>query len=137
MLLAYHDRSDGGLLATVTEMMFASRLGVSLQLSGSRRSLLAQLFNEEAGAVVQVAKNKLPQVQMVLDRNQINVSAVGRVESDCALTLRDGDTELLRFERRDLQRAWSEMSYRIQALRDNPATAKEEFDRVLDDEDPA
>ena len=136
MLLAYHDRSDGGLLATVAEMMFASRLGVSLQLSGSRRSLLGQLFNEEAGAVVQVAKSKLPQVQMILDRNRINVSAIGRVEAEAALTLRDGETEYLRFERRDLQRTWSETSYRIQALRDNPATAKEEFDRILDDNDP-
>jgi phosphoribosylformylglycinamidine synthase len=136
MLLAYHDRSDGGLLATVAEMMFASRLGVSLQLSGSRESLLAQLFSEEAGAVVQVTKGKLTQVQMVLDRHGISAQAVGRVERTPVLTIRDGDSAPLRFERRELQRAWSETSYRIQALRDNPATAKEEFDRLLDDDDP-
>src|SRR6056300_461726 len=52
------------------------------------------------------------------------------------LTIRDGDNPPLHFERRDLQRAWSETSYRIQALRDNPATAREEFDRILDDNDP-
>ena len=136
MLLAYHDRSDGGLLATVAEMMFASRLGVSLQLGGSRESMLAQLFNEEAGAVVQVAKGKLAQVQMLLDRHDVTVQAVGRVERKPVLTIRDGDNAPLRFERKDLQRAWSEVSYRIQALRDNPATAKEEFDRILDDDDP-
>ena len=136
MLLAYHDRSDGGLLATVAEMMFSSRLGVSLQLSGSRRSLLAQLFTEEAGAVVQVAKEKLPQVQMVLDRNGIPASAIGRVETEPVLTVRDADDELLRLRRSELQRAWSETSYRIQSLRDNPVTAKEEFDRILDDSDP-
>ena len=136
MLLAYHDRSDGGLLATVAEMIIASRLGVSLQISGSRRSKLAQLFSEEAGAVVQVAKSKLTQVQMVLDRNGISAQAIGRVYNHAALSLRDGDRELLRLERSDLQRTWSETSYRIQALRDNPATAQEEFDRILDDADP-
>jgi phosphoribosylformylglycinamidine synthase len=136
MLLAYHDRSDGGLLATVAEMMFASRLGVSLQLGGSRESLLAQLFCEEAGAVVQVTKGKLTQVQMVLDRHGISAQAIGRVERAPVLTIRDGDNAPLRFERKDLQRAWSEVSYRIQALRDNPGTAKEEFDGILDDDDP-
>ena len=136
MLLAYHDRSDGGLLATVAEMMFASRLGVTLQLTGSRRALLAKLFSEELGAVVQVAKGKLPQVQMILDRNGISANAIGRVEREPVLTIRDGDGEPLRFDRKDLQRAWSETSYRIQSLRDNPATAKEEFDRILDDDDP-
>jgi len=136
MLLAYHDRSDGGLLATVAEMMFASRLGVSLQLGGSRESMLAQLFCEEAGAVVQVAKGKLTQVQMLLDRHGVTAQAIGRVERKPVLTIRDGDSAPLRFERKDLQRAWSEVSYRIQALRDNPATAKEEFDRILDDDDP-
>ena len=68
MLLAYHDRSDGGLIATIAEMLFASRLGISLQLSGSENEILTQLFSEEVGAVVQVAKKKLTQVEMVLDR---------------------------------------------------------------------
>jgi len=136
MLLAYHDRSDGGLLASVAEMMFASRLGVTLQLTGSRRALLEKLFSEEAGAVVQVTKGKLPQVQMILDRNGITANAIGRVEKEAVLTIRDGDSEPLRFDRKDLQRTWSETSYSIQSLRDNPATAKEEFDRILDDDDP-
>jgi phosphoribosylformylglycinamidine synthase len=136
MLLAYHDRSDGGVLATVAEMIFASRLGVSLALSGSRVELLQQLFNEEPGAVVQVAKSKLTQVQMVLDRNSISATAIGRVESKPKLTVRSDDKVVLELDRATMQRQWSEMSYRIQALRDNPATAKEEFDRVLDDRDP-
>ena len=136
MLLAYHDRSDGGLLATAAEMMFASRLGVSLQLEGSDQQILAQLFNEEAGAVVQVAKNKLTQVQMVLDRVGARANAIGRVESEPVLTLRKGETAVLRLDRKQLQRAWSETGYRIQTLRDNPVTAREEFDRILDDDDP-
>ena len=136
MVLAYHDRSDGGLLATVAEMMFASRLGVSLQFSGTDQELLGQIFSEELGAVIQVTKNKLTQVQMVLDRTGAKATAIGRVESDSKLTIRNGDSIVLQMDRKQLQREWSETSYRIQALRDNPVTAREEFDRILDDRDP-
>ena len=136
MLLAYHDRSDGGLLVTVAEMMFASRLGVTLQLGGSNEELLAQLFTEEAGAVVQVAKRNITQLQMVLDRTGVKATAIGRVESEPTLTVRADDRVVMTLGRAQMQRAWSETSYRIQALRDNPATAREEFDRILDNEDP-
>ncbi len=136
MLLAYHDRSDGGLFATVAEMMFASRIGVSLSLSGSRVDLIRQLFNEELGAVVQVEKNKLTQVQMVLDRFGVAATAIGKVGGAAGLTIHNDDDVVLQLDRVTMQREWSEMSYRIQALRDNPSTAKEEFDRLLDDKDP-
>lgn len=136
MLLAYHDRSDGGLFATVAEMMFASRLGVSLSLDGSEHEILHQLFSEEPGAVVQVEKSKLTQVQMVLDRCNIAAHAIGRVQGNEQLTVRSGDDIVLQLDRITMQREWSEMSYRIQALRDNPATAKQEFDQILDADDP-
>ena len=136
MLLAYHDRSDGGLFASVAEMIFASRLGVSLSLGGSRVALLKTLFSEEPGAVVQVAKSQLAQVQMVIDRNGIAATAIGRVEAEPKLTVRSDDEVVLELNRATMQSEWSEMSYRIQALRDNPATAKQEFDRVLDNNDP-
>ncbi|MEJ2129129.1 MAG: phosphoribosylformylglycinamidine synthase [Woeseiaceae bacterium] len=136
MLLAYHDRSDGGLFATVAEMMFASRLGVTLTLDGSRQELLEQLFAEEAGAVIQVAKNKLTQVQMVLDRTGAKATAIGRVEREPVLKVRGGSETVLRLGRAEMEREWAEMSYRIQALRDNPATALEEYDRILDNKDP-
>ncbi len=140
MLLAYHDRSDGGLFATVAEMIFAGRVGVSMSLSGARNDLIRQLFNEELGAVVQVEKNKLTQVQMVLDRFGVTATAIGRVGGEAKLTVhseQSGKDEIvLELDRATMQREWSEMSYRIQALRDNPATAKEEFDRILDDKDP-
>jgi len=136
MLLAYHDRSDGGLFASVAEMIFAGRIGVSLALSGSRVEILRTLFSEEPGAVVQVTKSKLTQVQMVIDRIGVSATAIGRVEDEPKLTVRSDDKILLEFNRARMQREWSEMGYQIQALRDNPATAKEEFDRILDDDDP-
>jgi len=136
MLLAYHDRSDGGLFASIAEMIFASRLGVSLQLDGSKRQIIERLFAEEAGAVIQVAKNKLTQVQMVLDRTGAKATAIGRVEDEAVLTVRSGDGTVLSLRRAQMEREWSEMSYRIQALRDNPATALQEYERILDDDDP-
>ncbi len=136
MLLAYHDRSDGGLLAAVAEMIFASRLGASLTLSGSRVEMLKQLFSEEIGAVVQVTKSKLPQVQMVLDRNGVKAEAIGLVKDDGKLVVRSDNKNVLEIDRATMQREWAEMSYRIQALRDNPTTAKEEFNCLDDNNDP-
>ena len=136
LLLAYHDRSDGGLFACVAEMIFASRLGVSLALSGSHSELLKALFSEEVGAVAQVAKSKLTQVQMVIDRYAISADAIGRVDDTPKMIVRSDDTVVLELERAKMQREWSGVSNRIQALRDNPATAAEEYDRLLDDDDP-
>lgn len=136
LLLAYHDRSDGGLLATVVEMMFAGRLGVSLQLQGTQLDVLTQLFNEELGAVIQVGESQFDAVRTCLDEGGCNWSALGQVVAGEMLTLRNEDRLCLQIERIQLQRAWAETSYRMQALRDNPDTAAEEYDRLLDADDP-
>ena len=136
MLLAYHDRSDGGLLACVAEMMFASRLGAALQLSGKHADMPGALFSEEVGVVLQVTKSKLTQVQMVLDRHGVVANAIGRVSEDPRLVIRNDEGTVLDLERSQMQREWSEMSYRVQSLRDNPVTAKEEFERIQDENDP-
>jgi phosphoribosylformylglycinamidine synthase len=83
----------------------------------------------------QVAKSKLPQVQMVLDRNNLKAEAIGLVDNSGKLVVRGDGKTVLSLDRVTMQREWSEMSYRIQALRDNPTTAKEEFDRILDQKD--
>ncbi|HEX2140281.1 MAG TPA: phosphoribosylformylglycinamidine synthase subunit PurQ, partial [Woeseiaceae bacterium] len=136
LILAYHDRSDGGLLAAVSEMMFAARLGVSLNLPGSESDVLAELFNEELGAVLQVAASRYDDVRTLLQRHRLRCVDVGLVEADDRLTLRMEGAVLARFDRIALQRTWSETSFRLQALRDNPATARQEFDRILDRDDP-
>jgi phosphoribosylformylglycinamidine synthase len=136
LVLAYHDRSDGGLLATVAEMMFAGRLGVSLQLPGSDRDVLAQLFSEELGAVIQVATDRVDEVHEVLESCGAGWVDIGKVEPDSQLTIYNDDEVILRLGRVELQRTWAETSYRMQALRDNPATAQQEFDRILDANDP-
>jgi len=136
LLLAYHDRSDGGLLATVTEMMFAGRLGASLQLPGSDQDMLAQIFSEELGAVVQIANSKLADVHIVLEECGAGWLDIGKVEPDNQLSIYNDDEVVLRLDRTRLQRAWSETTWRMQSLRDNPETALEEFDAILDADDP-
>ena len=136
LILAFHDRADGGLLATVAEMMFAGRLGASLQLPGSERDMLALLFSEELGGVIQVANSNLAEVHAVLEENGAGWVDIGTVEYDDQLSIYNDDEVVLRLDRARMQREWSETSYKMQALRDNPQTAKEEFDRILDTEDP-
>lgn len=136
LLLAYHDRADGGLLATVAEMMFAGHLGASLQLPGSATDVLAQLFSEELGAVLQVADSNMPRVRTTLDECGADWVEIGTVEADNRLTIYNDDEVVLSIDRTRLQRAWSETTWHMQSLRDNPETAQEEFDAILDSDDP-
>ena len=136
LLLAYHDRSDGGMFAAIAEMMFAGRLGVTVKLAGSDEDILAQLFNEEPGAVIQVADSQLPEVLEVLQEYDTGWVELAEVNDAEELVIVNDDEVILRLGRAEMQRRWSETSYRIQALRDNPETAQEEFDRILDDSDP-
>lgn len=136
VVLAYHDRADGGLLATVAEMMFAGRLGATLRLSGSDREILERLFAEELGAVIQVADSDLMAAREVLESCSVDCSAIGSVEADDQLTIYNGAEVVLQQSRISLHRTWSELTWRMQSMRDNPRTALQEYDRILDSEDP-
>jgi phosphoribosylformylglycinamidine synthase len=137
-VLAYHDRSDGGLWVTLCEMAFAGHVGLDITLDDLGEDLFAALFSEELGAVVQVRHCDTDTVLQTLRE-----LGLGR-HSHVLGTLADDDRLRLRFEgkilmdeaRVDLQRAWSETTYRMQALRDNPETAQQEFDALLDSADP-
>ncbi|MDP2228939.1 MAG: phosphoribosylformylglycinamidine synthase [Moraxellaceae bacterium] len=131
-LLAYHDRSDGGLFAAVAEMAFAGRAGVELTLSGD---LLPMLFNEELGAVVQVRAADTARILAVLAQAGLHAAAVGRVSADAVLRIRHDGAEVFTASRAELQRLWAETSFRIQELRDNADCARQEFDRISDDAD--
>ena len=131
-LLAYHDRSDGGLLVTLAEMAFAGHCGLDVDLHALQGDDLGRLFNEEAGAVIQLLND---------DLDDFLASAVAAGLGDCthvvgaavpgeALLLRDGDREVLAGNRPDVQRLWARTSYEMQALRDNPECAREEYERI-------
>jgi len=138
LLLAYHDRADGGLLATVAEMLFAGRQGVDLALDALGGDVLASLFNEELGAVIQVETAHLPQVQAILQQQGLAACShvLGKVTAGQQLRLSLAGQAIYTADRAQLQQIWSEVSYRMQALRDNPDCAKQQFAAIGDDQDP-
>ena len=147
IVLAYHDRSDGGLFTTIVEMMFAGHCGVQLMIDKICRNpkdtanLMESLFNEELGAVFQVRK-----------KDEINfhrcfatcgpppnlIKKIGRVApaSQQDLTIYHGANLVYRQSRNSLQQTWSATSYQMQRLRDNPDCADEEYVGILDVDDP-
>jgi len=137
-VLAYHDRSDGGVLTTVSEMLFAGRLGVSLTLDTLGDDLLASLFNEELGAVLQVRNSDCDEVINVLNHAGLVdcTHKIGTVVKTQLLTVSLADKVVYSASRAELQSIWSEVSYRMQALRDNPDSALQQFKRIADDNDP-
>lgn len=124
LIQAYHDIGDGGLLATVAEMMFASRLGVALE-----DQTTAGLFAEEIGAVVQIKAADWEALQAEVAASSLKdaIAVVGRVNNTDQLSVNG-----LTLERAELQQAWSEVSHQIQRLRDNVETADQEFALITD-----
>ncbi len=138
LLLAYHDRSDGGLLATLAEMAFAGRCGLQVSLDAVGESDLPALFSEELGAVVQVADADLDNVMKTLGSfgMEDHVRLIGKpLYDDEQILFMRGDRVVLRSSRSELQRAWSETSWHMQTLRDNPECADEEYARISDPQD--
>jgi len=161
-LLAYHDRSDGGLYATLTEMAFAGRAGLSINLDmltlesehaadwgdaknwagqvAERRNelTLRALFAEELGAVIQVRAEEKSLVMDVL--RSYNLGACSHIigkPNDRGVIEFTRDAKLIYTEARSaLHRLWSETSWRISRMRENPATADAEYARLLDETDP-
>jgi phosphoribosylformylglycinamidine synthase len=129
-ILAYHDRSDGGLFSTLVEMAFAGHCGLDVDISSLQGDVVSALYNEELGAVIQVAEadadpvvkqfNGLAYVVSdVVPGNQIEIKQHGKI--------------LFSDTRVNLHRIWSETTYQMQKLRDNPVCAQQEYDRILDE----
>lgn len=141
-LLAYHDRSDGGLLATISEMIFAGRKGAEIELDtlvNENQDLLAALFNEELGAVVQVKQSEVDDVMDFLSDAGLEqcTHLIGWIlDKDQQLNITYQGEEIYTESRANLQQTWSEVSYRMQALRDDPDCAKQQFEKIADDTDP-
>ena len=138
LLLAYHDRSDGGLWATVCEMAFAGHTGISIDVNGLGTDPLRVLFNEELGAVVQIDSSKKEEVLDILYKVGLDKCChiIGALNNDDRIIVNNAQSTLLDFTRMELQRVWSETTYQMQSLRDNPDYARQEFDNLLDADDP-
>ena len=128
-LLAYHDRSDGGLFVTLLEMAFAGNVGLDITLPAAG---LKELFSEELGAVVQVATKDLDDVVARLNASGLTAQVVGQSVSGNEIVIRSGAEIVYKNSRTTLHKMWAETSYHIQSLRDNPESAKQEFS-LLDD----
>ncbi|PWN48339.1 putative ADE6-phosphoribosylformyl glycinamidine synthetase [Violaceomyces palustris] len=141
LVLAYHDRSDGGLITTVLEMAFAGHVGFDLDLESidaGGKDPISALFNEELGAVLQVRSGDVKAVKAVFAScgvDEAQLHAVGKVNrrGDQTILIRSGQETLLKSTRAKLQRDWSETSFRMQSLRDNPDCAKSELELITDD----
>jgi len=140
-LLAYHDRSDGGLFVTLAEMCFAGHTGVDIRLDGLAEDpsqFARELFNEELGAVIQVRQEDTGFVLGQFSAAGLGdcISVIGSLNDDDCLRLTFDGQPVVEESRVTLQRLWAETSYRIQSLRDNADCAREEFDNLLDQDDP-
>ena len=140
-LLAYHDRSDGGLFATLAEMAFAARCGLNVDLTSLvanqadiNEASIRALFNEELGAVIQIAKQDVAAVEALFKEADLALHTVATIGTDEKIVIRNQAGIVLEQNRTDLQRAWQETSHAIQRLRDNPACADSEFALIDDNE---
>ena len=135
-MLAYHDRSDGGLLVTLLEMAFAGHCGLHVDISDLPGDALAALFCEEAGAVLQVSRSHFAQLRERAQAVGLSgcIYELGGPADDDAILIRCRGADLLHSSRAPLQQLWSRTSFEMQALRDNPECAQEEYERCLDDD---
>ncbi|MBI3576226.1 MAG: phosphoribosylformylglycinamidine synthase, partial [Gammaproteobacteria bacterium] len=135
---AYHDRSDGGLFATLCEMAFAGRTGLKVDLTELGRDPVATLFNEELGAVLQVPRARHQGILGALKKSGLHRHAriIGEATTDGLIAFTHKGKTVFQDTRVNLHRAWSETTFRMQSLRDNPTCAQEEYDRLLDTADP-
>jgi phosphoribosylformylglycinamidine synthase len=142
LLLAYHDRSDGGLFVTLSEMAFASGFGLTADLSEVGSDPLAALFSEELGAVLEVPTSELAAVFATLEKHGLcrgpggHCHALGTPGPSEHLVFKYAGSDFFVASRAEMKRFWSETSYRMQALRDNSECAEQEFEFVCDPDDP-
>jgi phosphoribosylformylglycinamidine synthase len=131
-LLAYHDRSDGGLLTTLSEMAFAGHCGIDIDISTLGDNPISALFNEELGAVVQVADADVDGVKQVFSDAGLAdcIHVLGTVNTSDTVNFSHNSSVIYTASRSALQVKWSETSFRMQSLRDNPQCAQQEFDRI-------
>ncbi|KAJ8113864.1 hypothetical protein ONZ43_g5049 [Nemania bipapillata] len=146
IVLAYHDRSDGGLLTTVAEMIFAGRCAAEIYIdelvpSDSESNVLDALFNEELGAVFQVRKSEEARFRRCFATcgpppGLLKKIGFTKSSSKQSLTVRYKGKSLVDLGRAEMQQWWSATSFQMQKARDNPECAEQEYAAILDDKDP-
>jgi phosphoribosylformylglycinamidine synthase len=138
LLRAYHDRSDGGLFACVSEMAFAGGCGVHIDLDAVGDDAVAAAFTEELGAVIQIERARWAEVEAILSAHGISGLArrIGTPSGDDQIRWVAGNEPVFAQARARVHSAWHETSYQLQALRDNPECAESHHEIVADGSDP-
>lgn len=133
-VMAYHDRSDGGLFSTVTEMAFAGKAGVEVELSSLGDDVTAALFNEELGAVIQVKSTDKAAVLAVLAENGLADMShvIGSVNNEDKVSFTLNGKVVLENTRTHYRTVWAETTFKMQSMRDNPECAQQEHDAKFD-----
>ncbi|HTW39191.1 MAG TPA: phosphoribosylformylglycinamidine synthase, partial [Steroidobacteraceae bacterium] len=136
IVLAYHDRSDGGLFVSLTEMAFAGHCGLEVELSAGPQ--LPQLFCEELGAIIQVRAADESKLSEVLGRHGLgaHLQRLGAPSAALRVRVKAGSRGVFDESWSDLRRAWSETSYHMRRLRDDPQCAEEELASQVAENDP-
>jgi len=118
-------------------MAFAGRCGLNIDLTECGSDIKAILFNEELGAVIQVKKENISSVltKCNVAINQ-NAFLIGSINSDQTIHIKHKNKTVFEDTRSNLQSAWTETSFKMQSIRDNPKCALEEFSIISDDLDP-
>jgi phosphoribosylformylglycinamidine synthase len=133
-IIAYHDRSDGGLFATLAEMSFAGNVGLDICLDEQPGDALSILFNEELGAVIQISADLVDDFIQRFSALDIPASVVATLNQSDNIDIYQDGARLFSKSCAELLRTWSQTSYQIQARRDNEQCARQEFDGLfLDD----
>ncbi len=142
LIHAYHDRSDGGLLATLCEMSFASHVGIDVHLDGLVDNLgddvIASLFSEELGAVIQIDTKDLDKVENIMVKHNLtlNTHALGELNDSNSINFSHNKEVIYKRDWAELLKLWSGTSHAIQTLRDNPKCADEELASIIDENNP-
>jgi phosphoribosylformylglycinamidine synthase len=138
LLLAYHDRSDGGAIVTLLEMAFAGHCGLEIHLDGWAEATLRALFNEELGAVLQVATANRETFEALLVKYSLAGMShrIGRPKEKLGIKFFLGSEAVFKWQWTTLFGAWNETSHAMQRLRDNPLSADAELEWRIDDADP-
>ncbi len=134
-ILSYHDRSDGGLMATLCEMAFAGRCGFKVQINSLGADPLSSLFSEELGAVFQVTAEDLAQVTLLAQQLGLEdcLHVLGEPLKEEIISISNNNNELLNKSRKELEIIWSQPGFHIQLLRDNPESARQEAQLIAED----
>lgn len=137
-LLAYHDRSDGGVFVSLCEMAFAGHCGATIDVGLLGEDAVSALFSEELGALIQISTSDIDAVMETLRKHGLDDCShiIGGVEAQDEIVITQDEVTIFQQPRIALQRVWSETTYQMQSLRDNPQAAQQEFDLILDARDP-